>query len=480
MGGVISKPAGDQSQIDDEQEPQIISLLRQSPQPSRTPGDAPVAIQPAPVHMEGSGDNDLKVHDAIVTIINALQAPVPNIKHSAVYSMLSKRLLFPHALLLNNFRRDAAGDDPLKARAVLMETENIIFNLLIDMGVLHDDFSVDQERLGKFVEAMDKIQYDQTVGLAPVMGKLPATSYISRPAGRVMCTFGGTNYAIPITVIEPAHPDLYRQKTVPLMVVEAAATVDSCFRSLSEAEQARFPDIVGELEITLHFMAEAAEPEQQSNWRFDPVGRKHSIDIFFHTQLSQMIRGKGTIVDFKDIFYNKSLAANNFNGWSPEANEQFFKSRQNTDAFLIYVKDVVTHEMGHCLHAILHPLQFRMLGMGDLSFPQSVGTVIAPKSIINLMFKHLGPKIHYAVSNRRETIAELFLFQTNYPKEFEKLPEPDRTMLLEWYLLNGGPQVFPFTPPSHLPTPLSLRQPPPPPPPPPGEELASEEEEEDI
>lgn len=109
-----------------------------------------------------------------------------------------------------------------------------------------------------------------------------------------------------------------------------------------------------------------------------------------------------------------------------------------------YYRRVVIHELGHILHALLHPIEFALLNPASVQkdilekpkykIEDNISTIFKEPILLNEN-KIPDKNLIYARNNEREAIAELFTAMMLGCKI-----TPD---LYKWYILHGGPKLKP-------------------------------------
>lgn len=183
-------------------------------------------------------------------------------------------------------------------------------------------------------------------------------------------------------------------------------TLTWLFASLSEQEKG----ILKEQTIRLEFVVGSMlNKQQQSAWTFN--GGVHYVRIFLKSKQSvdpssvpTLLSGKTPGLELKDF--------------SDDEAEKYFSY-------------IISHEMGHVLHALLHPAKFKVLST-ILNTP-SLETMKVPPEIRGLLDSALPGSSGYAKANIREAVAEIYTALVNGIQ----IP----STLYEWYLENGGISV---------------------------------------
>lgn len=128
----------------------------------------------------------------------------------------------------------------------------------------------------------------------------------------------------------------------------------------------------------------------------------------------------------------------------PADNESFGCSKDPALVNLFtYYERILVHEIGHVLHAILHPVEFTLLNPVPITKDALFRPKFSSETEAGMVLKKYGEMLTYeigkehltyAVKNEREMIAELF---TALYMGIE-LPE----QLYNWYIDHGGPKFY--------------------------------------
>lgn len=247
---------------------------------------------------------------------------------------------------------------------------------------------------------VDTVRFDQTLDYNTQLRK-PALKQIKcvKSAGITFDSF--ENLSISIA----------QEKDTSALNSLISEVFQSILEQLSDQEQQILRNTP--LSITF-FLSGGSGFDQSSAWRMNPDGSQ-AFAIFLK----------------RDFILNGNSVTDLL--LSSEKIEEKSVSKMNGTELNIYLRGVITHELGHAFHALLHPAEFRILN-ARAKDSKSYEQRKPPKEIIDMMVKAFGINATYgAMGGSVEAIAEIF------NALIHKIPVP--TKLYEWYARNGGPQI---------------------------------------
>lgn len=203
--------------------------------------------------------------------------------------------------------------------------------------------------------------------------------------------------------IETARADRRMARIVGQIAMQ---TLTWLFSSLSREEK----ETLGSLDVSIQFVVGTmGTKQQQSAWTLR--GGRHEVRIFIKSSQRVMASSVPTMLS----------------GRTPNSEIKLFTEEELAE----YTGYIISHEMGHVLHALLHPAEFKVLS--TLLNTGSIETAKVPAVFRRMIETALPGSSMYAVANVREALAELYTAMVNGIR----IPE----VLYSWYKANGGPQV---------------------------------------